>query len=169
MKNRIEIAGISWIVIDETEQGKLCIAEDSIQYNEFGPNNDWSKSYIRNKLVDLAKKIEKEIGVELPVMERNLLSLDGEDEYGTCKDKVSLLTFDEYRKYKKVIPKINEWWWTVTPDTTPNCRNDYWNTVVSPSGDIFDFNYFNDIGVRPFCIFPSSIFESEEKQWQIMN
>lgn len=153
------VAGIKWNVIDKVEEGYLCIAE-SIGKREFGRNNDWRKSYIREELKQLAEKIEKELGIELPEFERNLLSLDGEDEYGTCKDKVSLLTFDEYRKYKKVIPRNREWWWTITPDSTPNCTNDYWITVVAPSGSINCIDCNDVSGVRPVCIFPSCIFES---------
>lgn len=61
-----------------------------------------------------------------------------------------------------LIPNTDEWWWLITPWSTP-CNN-YKSTVavVSPSG-YFDFNFCgNCYGVRPVCIFSSSIFESEE-------
>lgn len=156
------VTGIKWNAIDKVEAGYLCIA-DSIGDRKFGKNNDWRKSYIREELKELAEKIEKALCIELPVMERNLLSLDGEGEYGTCKDKVSLLTLDEYRKYKKVIQRTREWWWTLTPYSTTNCSNDYWAAVVAPFGNVDYYYCRNDDGVRPICIFPSSIFESEEE------
>ena len=94
--------------------------------------------------------------------ERNLLSLDGQTEYGTCEDKVSLLNVDEYRQYRAMIPNADYWWWTITPDST-KCNGDTtWIRVVSPSGNVISIDYDNDYGVRPFCIFSSSIFESEE-------
>ena len=95
--------------------------------------------------------------------ERDLLSLDGQTEYGTCMDKVSLINVDEYRKFRCLIPNTGEWWWTITPDST-KCNNDTaWIAVVSPSGDFNGDIYLNYYGVRPFCIFSPSIFESEEE------
>ena len=56
--------------------------------------------------------------------------------------------------------ELSRWWWLLTPWSTP--ANDYstTNTVVSPSGYVNGVNYNNDFGVRPVCIFSSSIFES---------
>ena len=157
-----EALGMKWSVLEKVEAGYLCIA-DSIGDRKFGSNNDWRESNIRKEMQELAEKIEKELGIELPEFERNLLSLDGEDEYGTCMDKVSIISFDEYRKYKKKIPNIHKWCWTLTPDSTPEGAGDSFVTVVAPSGDVFNGNCGNVNGVRPFCIFPSSIFESEEE------
>lgn len=86
--------------------------------------------------------------------------MDGQTEYGHCKDRISLLTVDEYRKYRKLLPNMPKWWWLITPWSTP--VNDYSTTIaiVSPSGDVGNYFYINDIGVRPVCIFSSSIFES---------
>ena len=157
------VAGIRWTVLEKLANGYLAIA-DSIGNKRFGNNNDWKESSIRKMLnSEFAEKIEKELGVELPEFERNLLSLDGLKEYGTCMDKVSLISVDEYRKHRDKLPNTGKWWWTLTPDST-RCNGDSsWIRVVSPSGD-FDFNGFNGLnGVRPICIFPSSIFESEEK------
>ena len=161
----IEIAGISWIILDKTEQGYLALAEKKIDKRQFGNNNDWKESEIRAYLNDeFAEMIEERIGCSLPEFERDLLSMDGQTEYGSCTDKVSLISVDEYRRYRRFIPNGKDgYWWTLTPDST-KCNDDSTCIrVVSPSGFIrnnfFNFNY----GVRPFCIFPSSIFESEEQ------
>lgn len=156
------VAGIRWTVLEKLENGCLAIA-DSIGNKRFGSNNDWKESSIRKMLnTEFAEKIEKELGVELPELERDLLSLDGLKEYGSCKDKVSLISVDEYRKYRDKLPNTGDWWWTLTPDST-RCNNDSrWITVVSPSGNFYSISCNCDYGVRPVCIFPSSIFESEE-------
>lgn len=162
----IEVAGINWLVLDKLEKGYFAISEDFYGRDRgFDDNcNDWKSSDLRNELnTDLRKKIESELGTDsLVEFERNLLSLDGQTEYGTCRDFVSLISVDEYRKYRKLLPNTERWWWTLTPDSTP-CNNDgKWLRVVSPSGD-FDYYDCNDSnGVRPVCIFSSSIFESEE-------
>lgn len=158
----IEVMGTNWMVLDKLEAGYLVIG-DNIGNKRFGKNNDWKESDIRKYLnTEYLKKLEKELGVQLPEFERDLLSMDGQTEYGTCKDKVSGITVDEYRKYRSKLPNTGEWWWTITPDSTP-CNNDGWYIrVVSPSGDIDNRSYVGSFGVRPVCIFPSSIFESEE-------
>lgn len=161
-----EVAGLKWTILDITDKGYMCIAdrfEDSRQFD--ATCNDWKSSDLRNCLnTQLYKKLADEIGEDNIIQfERDLLSMDGQTEYGTCEDNVSMLTFDEYRKYRKLIANTDYWWWLITPDST-KCNDDTtWVRVVRPSGD---FNYFsccfNYYGVRPVCIFSSSIFESEE-------
>ena len=95
--------------------------------------------------------------------DRDLSSLDGQSEYGTCKDFVSLISIDEYRKYRSVIPNFEEWWWTLTPYST-KCNDDTkWIAVVSPSGYIVSRGCYDRYGVRPVCIFSSALFESEDE------
>lgn len=159
-----ELAGARWKIIDITDTGYVCLA-DSIDDMEFdSKSSDWKTSELRKYLnEEFLKMVEAEIGAgNLVEFERNLLSLDGQTEYGLCTDKVSLLTVDEYRKYRKYIPNANKWWWLITPWSTP-C-NDYSSsgTVVAPSGFILNDVCHYGSGVRPFCIFSSSIFESEE-------
>lgn len=162
--DEFQLAGTTWKILDIAGEGYVCLAE-SIGNKEFdSDDNNWETSKLRSYLnKEFLEKLEKEIGEgNVLGFERNLLSLDGQTEYGSCTDKVSLLTVDEYRKYRKYIPNANKWWWLISPWSTP-C-NDYSSTVtvVSPSGIICSFNYYGSNGVRPFCIFSSSIFESEE-------
>lgn len=163
----IEVAGIKWLVLDKLEKGYFAISEDFYgRDREFDDNsNDWKSSDLRNELnTDLRKKIESELGTDsLVEFERNLLSLDGQTEYGTCRDYVSLISVDEYRKYRKLLPNTNKWWWTLTSDSTACNNNDIFVRVVSPSGFIGDDYCCNCNGVRPVCIFSSSIFESCEE------
>ena len=163
----IEVAGIKWLVLDKLEKGYFAISEDFYGRDRgFDDNsNDWKSSDLRNELnTDLRKKIESELGTDsLVEFERNLLSLDGQTEYGTCRDYVSLISVDEYRKYRKLLPNTNKWWWTLTPDSTACNDDDTFVRVVSPSGCIIDDGCSRGIGVRPVCIFSSSIFESCEE------
>lgn len=163
----IEVAGIKWLVLDKLEKGYFAISEDFYGRDRgFDDNcNDWKSSDLRNELnTDLRKKIENELGVDsLVEFERDLLSLDGQTEYGTCRDYVSLISVDEYRKYRKFLPNRGKWWWTLTPDSTACNNDDTFVAVVSPSGDVGGDNYCSSSGVRPVCIFSSSIFESYEE------
>ena len=163
----IEVAGINWQVLDKLEKGYFAISEDFYGRDRgFDDNcNDWKSSDLRNELnTDLRKKIENELGVDsLVEFERDLLSLDGQTEYGTCRDYVSLISVDEYRKYRKFLPNRGKWWWTLTPDSTACNNDDTFVAVVSPSGSICSDCCSRSNGVRPVCIFSSSIFESCEE------
>ena len=156
-----EIAGLKWRILDKTEQGYLAITEESIGDKIFDDNsNDWRKSSIREYLNgDFRKKIE-DAGIKLVEFERDLISLDGQTEYGTCKDFVSMLTQHEHQRYRKHLPNIGDWWWLITPWSTPCNGREYVVAVVSPSGCIFNSICGSSNGVRPVCIFTSSIFES---------
>ena len=160
-----EIAGTTWKILDITNEGYSCLA-DSIKETEFdSESNNWVNSDLRDYLVtEFLDKLKEEIGEDNIIQrERDLLSLDGQTEYGKAYEKVSLLTVDEYRKYRSLIPNTEDyWWWLITPWST-SC-NDYKTGVasVSPFGDFYNCSCNCNYGVRPFCIFSSSIFESEE-------
>ena len=158
------LAGIRWKILDITEQGYKCIAEKLPENMKFGSNNDWKESNIRKYLnEDFYEKLVEEIGEENIIpFERNLFSLDGQTEYGNCEDKVSIISMDEYRQYRELLPNEDYYWWTLTPDST-KCNGDTsWLRVVCPSGRIGSDGCNYCIGVRPFCIFSSTIFESGE-------
>lgn len=160
----IELAGMEWLILDNTEKGYFAILNgfDGKERTFDLASNNWISSKLRNELnTRFLKKITDEFGEDAVIeFDRDLLSLDGQTEYGHCKDKISILTMDEYRKYRKFLPNMGKWWWLLTPWSTP--ANDYSTTltVVSPSGYIYDFYCYDGFGVRPVCIFSSSIFES---------
>lgn len=161
----VEIAGMEWMILDKTEKGYFAVLNgfDGEERTFDSDSNNWISSKLREELnTKFLKKIVDELGEDAVIgFDRDLLSLDGQKEYGHCEDKISLLTVDEYRKYRKLLPNMPKWWWLITPWSTP--VNGYSSTlaVVSPSG-IVDLNcYVSCVGVRPVCIFSSSIFESE--------
>ena len=165
MKNgeKIKIAGMEWTVLEKLESGYLCITEgfERLSTKFDTSTNNWESSDLRKYLnTEFKEKIEGAIGNELVEFKRDLLSLDGQTEYGNCMDKVSLLTLDEYRKYRHLLPNTDEWWWLCTPWSTPCNGYEKLVTVVSTSG-YFDYDLcYGSRGVRPVCIFSSSIFES---------
>lgn len=160
----IELAGMEWMILNKTEDGYFAILNGfDGKPRSFDPDsNNWISSKLRKELnTRFLKKITDEFGEDAVIeFDRDLLSLDGQTEYGHCKDKISILTMDEYRKYRKFLPNMGKWWWLLTPWSAP--ANDYNTTltVVSPSGFINNYGYVGEIGVRPVCIFSSSIFES---------
>lgn len=160
------LAGLTWKILDITEQGYMCQAVDLWKTAQFDRNcNNWEKSALRKELDGLADKIAEEVEADNIIpFERNLISMDGQTEYGTCTDRVSLLEFDKYRKYRSMLPNTNDyWWWLLTPWSTACNDDETWLTVVSPRGNVSYSYCSDDGGVRPFCILASVIFESEDK------
>ena len=160
-----DLIGIKWKILEITEQGYKCIAEKLKDNKTFGSNNDWKESSIRKYLnEEFYKELAGVIGEDNIIpFERNLISLDGQKEYGTCEDYVSIISMDEYRQYRELLPNEDYYWWTLTPDST-KCNDDtLWIRVVCPSGRIRNNYYYLIYAVRPVCIFSSAIFESEEE------
>ena len=159
----VEIARMEWMILDKTEKGYFAVLNgfDGKERAFDSDSNNWISSKLREELnTKFLKKIADELGEDAVIrFDRDLLSLDGQTEYGHCEDKISLLTVDEYRKYRKLLPNMPKWWWLITPWSTP--VNDYSSTlaVVSPSGDVGHSICYGSSGVRPVCIFSSSIFE----------
>lgn len=159
----VEIAGMEWMILDNTEKGYFAVLNgfDGKERVFDSYSNNWISSKLREELnTKFLKNIEDELGEDAVIgFDRDLLSLDGQTEYGHCEDKISLLTVDEYRKYRKLLPNMPKWWWLITPWSTP--VNDYNSTlaVVSSSGSVGSSDCVYSDGVRPVCIFSSSIFE----------
>lgn len=152
-----------FIVLEQTDNGTRVISKE-FAYNDvkFGDNSNWNVSPIRRMLNnEYFKKIAAIIGEKnILSMDRDLTSLDGLDDYGICTDKVSLLTSAEYAKYHKILGlKSNypDWWWLITPASTPS--NDYARGVcyVDSNGVLSWYGCGYAIGVRPFLNLESSI------------
>lgn len=164
MKNGtiVEINGHKWKVLDQTEKGVMCICENICERKFDTKTNNYANSDIRKYLnTEFLKELEVAVGAENIIsFERDLISLCGLKEYGTCEDKVSLISVDEYRKYREFLPRTGKWWWTLTPDSVASNGDESWVNIVSPYGNFNCGNCRNYFCVRPVCIFSSSIFES---------
>ena len=92
---------------------------------------------------------------------RDLTTDDGMTDYGHCMDTVSLLTCDEYRKYRKFIPNCGEWHWTITADSL---EYSYSVRNVFLVGSLSNLNaYGGGCVVRPLCVLkPDTIVEVEK-------
>lgn len=130
---------------------------------EFGSNNDFRTSNVKKILDKFSDEISDIIGEENLVEHIvDLTANDGLKCYGTIKAKMSLFTAQMVRENVAILDefKLNEWWWTCTPCSTPKHENASWIKCVSPRGDVSSNIYDLDRGVRPFCVVKSSIFVS---------
>lgn len=156
MKERITvICGMAWTKIKEDEKGTYYLLDDILESSEFGGNNNYAKSYIREKLNngELVSKLKNEFGNRLVPISTNLLSLDGLDDYGTVEgDILAIPTIDLYRECRKNIPEVDKWWWISTPDSTPSGCGSGFVRCVRSGGSVDYYWYFDVGGVRPFFI-----------------
>lgn len=158
----IELAGRKWIILDKNEDGYLCIGE-SIGNRKFGDDADWANSPIREEFADLAADIEDKLGIDLPWMYRDLTTLSGSKTYGSCHDKISMLTFDEYRKYSALIP-LTEAIWLITA----NHQDKHWVAYVSSGGAVnSSYANFSINAVRPVCRFQLLQLGFEEAEQEV--
>lgn len=160
-----KIGNVEFLVLEQEGETTAAIKKNLLVADmEFGDNNNYAESPIRETCEEFAVGIAGEIGAE-NLLEHtvDLTANDGLKDYGEVKARASLLTADRYRKYVQILDttKMDDYWWLATPWSTPSHGIEYAVLCVSPSGcvDFIDFNDFS-IGVRPFCIFKSTILVS---------
>ena len=140
------------------------ISLDLVKENvEFGDTSDYKTSKVK-KLCDteILKDFEEEFGAEnIETHTAYIITADGQ-KLGTVDCKIRPITFDEAREYTDITPNndLNDWYWTLSPWSTEERGWKKSNTAVSPSGCVCRSSCNYGDGVRPVCIFSSSIFES---------
>lgn len=156
-----------FIVLEQSDGQTSVISKGFMAEDVVFDNNskDYNTSNLKKVIEsDIQPIIEKYVGAENIVEhEVDLTSVDMQTEFKPCKCKVRPITFDEARKYNNLLVNddLDDWWWTCTPWSTEKRGYKYSMTVVSSSGDFFDWFYLIRLGVRPFCILKSNIFVSK--------
>lgn len=114
--------------------------------------NDWRKSSLRrvlnNDFLDLLDRRH------LIKQTSDLIADNGDKAYGTSEDYVTILSCDQYRKYREIVPLFKEWMWTLTPWSCNPSSSDGVRGVYT-TGDV-DYSYaYYSHGVAPACLFSS--------------
>ena len=127
---------------------------------EFGKSWDYSKSYVRDYCNgDFYNELAEVVGKENIVPHRvNLTCDDGSNKGVTCKNNVSILTAENYRRYREYLPALGKPSWTATGVTS--LEGIYARGVCSVSSRGVLSWCGRACGVRPFCILNSSILVS---------
>ena len=163
-----EYGGVEWIKLGAAYGGFLCLSKDVLfkrAINDIdGDENksNWAKAPLRTYLNSIfrADLINKGASPnDLIEFERDLTTDDGMTDYGTCKDYISMLTCDEYRKFRKYIPVCGKWFWTITADSL---LYSYTSRYVSSVGSLtYTHSYYGNGGVRPLLTLKSSALVKE--------
>ena len=157
-----------FILLEKCDDGgAIVVRKDMLpEASRFGESADWKSSFIRRDLNGrYYQRLAAIVGDNNIIpMTRDLTSLDGLDDYGSCIDNVSLMTVHEYAKYHRILgfASYPRWQYLITPFSTPS--NEYTRNVccVNYFGAVDWCGCDNDFGVRPFLKFNSSILVSVE-------
>lgn len=162
----INYGGLDCIVLDVEQDKILVLAKESIGNMPFdeGNSNNFPKGtlckYLNGEFIKKLKANGADTSALIPTT-IDLTSDDGLKDYGETTQKIFLLTCDMYRKYRSVIPNLDDWWWLATAYSTES--NGYANCArnVYSDGSLSDYlAYIGNCGVRPAFYLKSSILES---------
>lgn len=146
--------GIEWICLDVIDGNYLAITAKVWQELPFDIDNknNWKESSLRRVLNDeFLDKLNKK---HLVKQTSDLIADNGDKAYGTTEDYVTILSCDQYRKYRELVPLFDEWMWTLTPWSC-NSSNSYTVRFVNTGGNISSIYAYYSHGVSPVCLFSS--------------
>lgn len=162
----ISYGGLDCIVLDVEQDKILVLAKESIGNMPFdeGNSNNFPKGtlckYLNGEFIKKLKANGADTSALIPTT-IDLTSDDGLKDYGETTQKIFLLTCDMYRKYRSVIPNLNDWWWLATAySTESNGYADGARAVYSDGSLGSSLAYCGYLGVRPAFYLKSSILES---------
>ncbi len=168
------LAGINWKVLHvdppaypNAPAHYFCEATEDLFQAAFDEdnNNDWKGASLRKRLNGpfLEELIEKcpELADAIVPTYRDLTADDGLKDYGSCLDKVTMLTADEYRQTRDLHPAPEHWRWLITPDGTPASSGTSYVRFVYSDGSLYSSSADGgDGGVRPALTLKSDLLVS---------
>ena len=162
----INYGGLDCIVLDVEQDRILVLAKESIGNMPFdeGNSNNFPKGtlckYLNGEFIKKLKANGADTSALIPTT-IDLTSDDGLKDYGETTQKIFLLSCDMYRKYRSVIPNLDNWWWLATAYSTES--NGYASSarIVYSDGSLYyNIACYGSRGVRPAFYLKSSILES---------
>ena len=168
--SEVKYGYLTCVVLEDFEDSLLVLSKDSIgemPFDDEGCNN-FDISSLREYLNDGFIEELKENGADVTALcdfTIDLTSDDGLKDYGNSTNKVNLLTCDMYRKYRHLIPNLDNWWWLATAHSAKSNGYATFVRFVYSDGTL-DYNYARSGygGVRPALTLKSDIFLSTESE-----
>ena len=162
----INYGGLDCIVLDVEQDKILVLAKESIGNMPFdeGNSNNFPKGtlckYLNGEFIKKLKANGADTSALIPTT-IDLTSDDGLKDYGETTQKIFLLTCDMYRKYRSVIPNLDDWWWLATAYSTESNGYAHVARYVYSDGSLGGNGAYRGYrGVRPAFYLKSSILES---------
>lgn len=162
----ISYGGLDCIVLDVEQDKILVLAKESIGNMPFdeGNSNNFPKGtlckYLNGEFIKTIKANGADTSALIPTT-IDLTSDDGLKDYGETTQKIFLLTCDMYRKYRSIIPNLDDWWWLATAYSTESNGYAHLARRVISGGSLGSYGACNgNRGVRPAFYLKSSILES---------
>lgn len=168
-------AGIQWLVLGHTNSSQglpivtHIVSTGIVERRAFDEKNrnDLGVSTLLTYLNgEFLERLEDAFG-EGAVAEQfiDLTSNDGLKDYGNIKTKVGLLTEEEYRQHRDILPPLGDegWWWLATPYSTERAGYPSLVRYVYSDGALYDYYayaYNGSYGVRPALYLKSDISAS---------
>lgn len=129
----------------------------------FGEVGDYETSNVRKFCNgEFLNELASAVGMDNIVAHTvSLVADDGTGKGKTCKDKVSILTAENYRRYREFLPGYCDWWFTATRlSYDDDLGYPHYVCYVDSDGILGRGRCGYRGGVRPFCILNSSILVS---------
>lgn len=156
--DHFEYKGIEWVCLDvlptlgALRKGVFAISAKAIANMPFNNEyedgcNNWRTSSLRKWLN--GEFLDENFDKGALLANFSTLTADnGDDKYGFIEDYVTLIDCDQYRKYRKFMPKYDDWVWTLPPRS---CDVGIAISVryIYPSGELGDSHANNTRGVAP--------------------
>ena len=112
--DHFEYKGIEWVCLDIGNETAFAVTAKVINDEYEDGCNNWRTSSLRKWLN--SEFLDKNFGKGALLANFSTLTADnGDDKYGVVEDYVTLLDCDQYRRYRKLMPKYDDWVWTLTP------------------------------------------------------
>lgn len=151
--------GIRFICLDVIDGNYLAITADCLCEKRFNDNyndgcNNWKTSTLRRFLNE--DVLEEHFDAKHLIKQTSDLTADnGDKAYGTCEDYITLLTCDQYRKYRDYVPLFEECMWTLTPWRCDPGDASFVRIVI-PTGAFDSDGAYGSYGLAPVCLFNSN-------------
>ena len=162
-------AGWEWIALEHDDTGRtLCLTKEIVEQRAFDEDNRnnfaiaSSNKYLNgtflDNLIEAAQSPHAFLSTEL-----DLTTDDGLKDYGTCTVTIFLLTVDQYRRNRDVIPNADDWWWLSTAVSTKSNGYESLARHVLTDGTLnWNNAYDGYYGLRPACYLDSDLLISVE-------
>lgn len=152
--DHFEYKDIEWVCLDVGNGTAFAVTAKIIATMPFNDEyedgcNNWRTSSLRKWLN--GEFLDKNFDKGALLTNFSTLTADnGDDKYGVVEDYVTLIDCDQYRKYRKFMPKYDNWVWTLTPRS---CGNAYKVRYIYSSRELGSGYAHSIRGVAPACLF----------------